>query len=201
MDRNGDTRDDEDAADASSVERMRRVYLRIEAIRGEVQTLESEEAALRSEILNEIGVANGDVLCRHGGQGQFKVIRCEGTFFHHPVNDIVYPAARIIQCAPQNKSGSFHKTQKWVSFDHPDFGTGFDRPRSESWDASHIKRPDWAHVQAAFVNGAREARGNPDACDADFLRAADGYTKRVFEEVDPTSEEALRTGSWKTPNV
>lgn len=65
------------------------------------------------------------------------------------------------------------------------------------WDASQIKQPGWQHVEAAFVEGAREARANPEADEAMFSRAADGYTKRVFEEVDPISEAALRTGSWK----
>lgn len=67
---------------------------------------------------------------------------------------------------------------------------------SKTWDASQIKQPGWHHVQAAFIEGAREARANPDADEQAFSRAADGYTKRVFEEVDPVSEAALRTGSW-----
>lgn len=65
-----------------------------------------------------------------------------------------------------------------------------------NWDASDIKSPTWAHVFAAFIEGAREARANPTAVESDFQRAADGYTKQVFEEVDPTSEAALRTGGW-----
>lgn len=68
-----------------------------------------------------------------------------------------------------------------------------------AWDASQIKQPAWNHVQQAFIDGAREARANPGATDEDFGRASDGYTKRVFEEVDPASEAALRTGSWNTP--
>jgi len=73
-------------------------------------------------------------------------------------------------------------------------------PTSEQapWDASHIKQPGWNHVQQAFIDGAREARANPDATEHDFGRASDGYTKRVFEEVDPVSEQALRTESWVT---
>lgn len=70
-----------------------------------------------------------------------------------------------------------------------------------AWDASQIKQPGWQHVEAAFIEGAREARANPEADEAMFRRAADGYTKRVFEEVDPTSEAALRTESWRTPGV
>jgi hypothetical protein len=70
----------------------------------------------------------------------------------------------------------------------------------QSWDASQIKQPGWNHVEAAFIEGAREARANPDADDAMVRRAADGYTKRVFEEVDPVSETALRTASWKAPD-
>lgn len=66
---------------------------------------------------------------------------------------------------------------------------------ASAWDASQIKPPRWDHVFAAFVDGAREARANEGAADADFVRAADGYTKRVFEEVDPVSEEALRTST------
>lgn len=66
-----------------------------------------------------------------------------------------------------------------------------------SWDASQIKPPNWAHVMAAFIEGAREAKANQDASEADFRRAADGYTKRVFEEVDPESERALRLGDWR----
>lgn len=65
------------------------------------------------------------------------------------------------------------------------------------WDASQIKPPGWHHVEAAFIEGAREARANPEADEAMFRRAADGHTKRVFEEVDPVSEAALRTESWK----
>lgn len=70
-----------------------------------------------------------------------------------------------------------------------------------AWDASQIKQPDWGHVMAAFVEGAREARSNPDAVEADFQRAADGYTKRVFEVIDPVSERALRTGDFKAPDT
>jgi hypothetical protein len=68
-----------------------------------------------------------------------------------------------------------------------------------AWDASQVKQPGWNHVQQAFIDGAREARTNPTATEDDFGRASDGYTKRVFEEVDPASEAALRTESWKTP--
>ena len=70
-----------------------------------------------------------------------------------------------------------------------------------AWDASQIKQPGWQHVEAAFIEGAREARANPEADEAMFRRAADGYTKRVFEEVDPVSEAALRTESWRTRGV
>lgn len=70
-----------------------------------------------------------------------------------------------------------------------------------TWDASQIKNPGWDHVFAAFLEGAREARANPEAGDEDFRRAADGYTKRVFEEVDPVSEAALRTGCWGSGNA
>lgn len=70
-----------------------------------------------------------------------------------------------------------------------------------TWDASHIKKPDWQHVGQAFVDGARESRQNPEATEDDFKRTADGYTKRVFEEVDPVSEAALRTGSWQSSPV
>jgi hypothetical protein len=56
----------------------------------------------------------------------------------------------------------------------------------------NFKQPDWSHVQQAFLDGAREARANPDAQEADFRRAADGYTKRVFEDVDPEGEKYLR---------
>jgi len=72
------------------------------------------------------------------------------------------------------------------------------RQSAPAWDASHIKPPTWAHVEAAFIEGAQDARANHDASDDDFRRAADGYTKRVFEEVDPVSEEALRTASWQS---
>ena len=61
-----------------------------------------------------------------------------------------------------------------------------------TFDAANIKQPGWDHVFAAFVEGAREARANSEATDHDFKRAADGYTKRVFEEIDPESERALR---------
>jgi len=72
--------------------------------------------------------------------------------------------------------------------------------RPVAWDASDIKQPGWNHVSFAFIEGAKEARANPDATEQNFIRAADGYTKRVFEEVDPVSEKQLRTGDWnKTP--
>jgi hypothetical protein len=71
------------------------------------------------------------------------------------------------------------------------------RGKDRAWDASQIKQPGWNHVQQAFIDGAREARANPAATDEDFGRASDGYTKRIFEEVDPTSEAALRTESWR----
>lgn len=72
-------------------------------------------------------------------------------------------------------------------------------PLPVAWDAAQIKQPGWHHVQQAFIDGAREARCNPEASDAVFYRAADGYTKRVFEDVDPVSEAALRTESWAPP--
>lgn len=68
-----------------------------------------------------------------------------------------------------------------------------------AWDASHIKQPGWNHVAQAFADGAREARDNPAASDADFIRAADGYSKRLFEDVDPSSEHRLRTGGFELP--
>lgn len=69
-----------------------------------------------------------------------------------------------------------------------------------TWDAAQIKRPGWDHVEAAFIEGAREAKANPRCTDADIRHAADGHTKRAFEEVDPASEAALRTESWATPS-
>jgi hypothetical protein len=82
----------------------------------------------------------------------------------------------------------------WRVLDRPEHGT-------QAWDASQIKPPGWNHVQQAFIDGAREARANPEATDADFGRASDGYTKRVFEEVDPASEAALRTESWRATSA
>ncbi|SOE35249.1 hypothetical protein [Delftia acidovorans] len=64
------------------------------------------------------------------------------------------------------------------------------------WDAADIKQPRWGHVFAAFVEGAKEARANPDADEYIFGRSADAHTKRVLEEIDPVSEHALRTGTW-----
>jgi len=72
---------------------------------------------------------------------------------------------------------------------------------AKPWDACDIKQPGWNHVAGAFVEGAREARANPEADDALFKRAADGYTKRVFEEVDPESERRLRTGDFAASPV
>lgn len=54
-----------------------------------------------------------------------------------------------------------------------------------------FKQPGWHHVMQAFVDGAREARANPDATEHHFGRAADGYTKRVFAEVDPAGDQFL----------
>ncbi len=62
--------------------------------------------------------------------------------------------------------------------------------------AGNFTAPTWGHVQAAFIEGARECYINPTANDDDFKRAADGYTKRVFEEVDPESERLLRTNGF-----
>jgi hypothetical protein len=59
-----------------------------------------------------------------------------------------------------------------------------------------FKQPHWGHVQQAFLDGAREARMNPEAGEYDFRRAADGYTKRLFEEVDPENERRLRLNDW-----
>jgi hypothetical protein len=74
--------------------------------------------------------------------------------------------------------------------------------RSESmgkWDASQIKQPGWHHVAQAFIDGAREARANTDADDAIFQRAADAYSKQIFEQVDPESERRLREEDWSEP--
>lgn len=62
--------------------------------------------------------------------------------------------------------------------------------------AHEFKQPGWDHVMGAFIEGAREARLNPTATDDDFKRAADGYTKRVHEEVDPETERRLRENDW-----
>lgn len=59
-----------------------------------------------------------------------------------------------------------------------------------------FKQPGWHHVGQAFIDGAREAKANPTCHDDDIVRAADGYTKRVFEEVDPVSEEKLRKNDF-----
>jgi hypothetical protein len=87
-----------------------------------------------------------------------------------------------------------------VSIQRDKFASLYEPVCEGPWDASQIKQPGWDHVQQAFIDGAREARTNPDATDEDFGRASDGYTKRVFEEVDPVSEAALRTESWKAPS-
>lgn len=64
------------------------------------------------------------------------------------------------------------------------------------WDAKDIIQPGWHHVAKAFIEGAKEARQNPEASDFIFERSADAYTKRLLEEIDPVSEEFLRTDSW-----
>lgn len=101
-----------------------------------------------------------------------------------------------------HQAGEEELARVWTNIDwirekqvaKPKFSSG--QGGGAQWDASQIKQPGWHHVMAAFRDGAREARINPDATDDDFGRAADGYTKRVFEEVDPVSETALRTESW-----
>jgi hypothetical protein len=60
----------------------------------------------------------------------------------------------------------------------------------------HFEQPHWGHVGQAFIDGAREARTNPDATDENFVRCADGYTKRLFEELDPESERLLRENAY-----
>lgn len=67
-----------------------------------------------------------------------------------------------------------------------------------TWNGT-FKQPGWDHVQQAFLDGAREAQQNPTAGENDFKRAADGYTKRVFEEVDPEAEAAMREETWSPP--
>ena len=62
-------------------------------------------------------------------------------------------------------------------------------------------QPHWGHLGQAFIDGAREARMNPEADDDLFVRAADGYTKRLFEELDPVSEELLRTNHWISDGI
>lgn len=62
--------------------------------------------------------------------------------------------------------------------------------------AGVFTQPGWDHVMAAFVAGALELRANPSATEADIARAADGYTKRVHEEVDPETERRLRQNDW-----
>lgn len=57
-------------------------------------------------------------------------------------------------------------------------------------------QPDWGHVQRAFFEGAKEARLNPDATEDDFWRASDGYTKRVFAEVDPDTNRRIQEDDW-----
>ncbi len=42
--------------------------------------------------------------------------------------------------------------------------------------------PHWGTVAQAFLDGAREARQNPTATEADFKRAADGYTKLKYHD-------------------
>jgi len=59
-------------------------------------------------------------------------------------------------------------------------------------------QPNWGHLGQAFIDGAIEAKMNPDADKELFLRAADGYTKRLFEELDPLSEALLRNNDYPT---
>lgn len=68
-------------------------------------------------------------------------------------------------------------------------------------EAGHFEQPNWAHVGQAFVDGAREARQNPDADDVLFKLAADGYTKRLFEQLDPISEQLLRQDAYPAAPV
>lgn len=51
-------------------------------------------------------------------------------------------------------------------------------------DANLIPQPHWGHLWTAFVEGAKEARANPDAQERDFSRAADGYCKRVLSDME-----------------
>lgn len=63
--------------------------------------------------------------------------------------------------------------------------------RATPAQADDFKQPNWGHVQQAFLDGAREAQANPEAGDDVFRRAADGYTKRIFAEVDPEGDKLL----------
>ncbi|WP_310627501.1 hypothetical protein [Limnohabitans sp.] len=67
-------------------------------------------------------------------------------------------------------------------------------------ELGHFVQPHWGHVGQAFIDGAREARANPRATDDDVNRAADGYTKRLFEELDPESEQLLRANAYPQSN-
>jgi hypothetical protein len=62
--------------------------------------------------------------------------------------------------------------------------------------SGNFEQPNWAHVGQAFIDGAREARANPDATDDTFVLSADAYTKQLFEKLDPESERLLRENAY-----
>lgn len=74
------------------------------------------------------------------------------------------------------------------------------QPAVPNKELGHFVQPHWGHVGQAFIDGAREARVNPSATDDDVNRAADGYTKRLFEELDPESEQLLRANAYPQSN-
>lgn len=53
----------------------------------------------------------------------------------------------------------------------------------EVWDANQIKPPGWHHVQQAFLDGAREARANPEASEGEFWRAADDTQREYLKKL------------------
>jgi len=82
----GDTRDDEDAAEAAHIERMRTAYLRLEALRAERRKLEAEDAAIRLTICEALGVQRGErAENKHGSAVLARWI--EGGFMEHPTID------------------------------------------------------------------------------------------------------------------
>lgn len=102
----------EDAAERAHSERMLTIYFRLDAIECQIAALRAEEAALRTEVCQALGVYVNDVITQQDGRRAL-VQTVKGGFFMLPEDPPRISATVTCWCSPETATGFHARKHVW----------------------------------------------------------------------------------------